>query len=83
MDIDAEEEQAEYSASGIPGYFNCLTPEEDEEFEIKAWSGFDEVQDADRPLSREDMIIQLEEMIGPEQEADLWAMRASLKSDSL
>jgi hypothetical protein len=40
-----------YSASGIPGYFNCLTPEEHEEFEIQAWSGFDEVQDADWPLS--------------------------------
>jgi hypothetical protein len=82
MDIDAEED-TEHSASGIPGYFNCLTPEEDEEFEIKAWSGFDEVQDADRPLSREEMIVQLEEMIGPDQEADLWAMRASPKSDSL
>lgn len=44
MDIDVEE-PAEYSASGIPGYFNCLTPEEDEEFEIKVWSGFDETED--------------------------------------
>jgi hypothetical protein len=55
----------EYHAAGYPGYFNTLAPEEEEEFEIDGWSGFDEVLDADKPISKEEMIRQLEEMIAP------------------
>ncbi|KAJ7095754.1 hypothetical protein B0H15DRAFT_69465 [Mycena belliarum] len=39
---------------------------------LEAWSGFDKLQDAEEPLTPEEMIRQLEEMILPEDEAELW-----------
>jgi hypothetical protein len=39
------------------------------------WSGFDEFQDLDTPLSIDEMKEKLDEMIGPDQEAALWDAR--------
>jgi len=88
MDVDEDDTSSdntsdsdsdlEYHAAGYPGYFNSLAPEEEEEFELDGWSGFDEVLDTDNPITREEMIRQLEEMVAPGQEAELWAIRASL-----
>jgi hypothetical protein len=43
--------------------------------ELDPWSGFDEFQDLDRPLSIDEMKEKLDEMIGPDQEATLWDAR--------
>ncbi|KAF7360422.1 hypothetical protein MVEN_00772300 [Mycena venus] len=90
MDVDgdatssdnASDSDLEYHPAGYPGYFNSLAPAEEEEFEFDGWGGYDEVLDTDKPgPSRENMIRQLEEMIGPEQEAELWRMRNDTLSD--
>ncbi|KAJ7206954.1 hypothetical protein C8J57DRAFT_1484742 [Mycena rebaudengoi] len=66
-----------------PAYYNILSPEmptpeheDDDEFENESegWSRFDEVLDADAPLSLTEEVTKLEEMIGPEGEAELLAM---------
>ncbi|KAJ6501077.1 hypothetical protein C8R47DRAFT_1193439, partial [Mycena vitilis] len=66
MDVDSDADES-------PGYFNVLTPEDEEPLELDGWAGFDEVLDADKPILRDDMIAKADEMIGPEGE--LWAMR--------
>ncbi|KAJ7349246.1 hypothetical protein DFH08DRAFT_139479 [Mycena albidolilacea] len=87
MDIDNASDSDSDSASdsgtaGNPGHFNFLAPAEDEEFEIDGWSGFDEVLDADGPVgSREEMLTQLEEMVAPGRDAELWAVRNDILTD--
>ena len=74
MDID---NLSDASGDYDDGYFNLLDLEGGEAVEIEAWSGFDEVQDRDEPISREEMISRLEEMIGPEDDIELWGTRKS------
>ena len=57
MDIDI---LSDASGDYDDGYFNLLDLEGGEAVEIEAWSGFDEVQDRDEPISREEMISRLE-----------------------
>jgi hypothetical protein len=72
MEIDVASDSDSESTSHGGGYaFNSLTPEQDEDFDLDTWNGFDEALDADEPLSREDMIRSLEETIAPGQEAEL------------
>ncbi|KAJ7333281.1 hypothetical protein DFH08DRAFT_1020774 [Mycena albidolilacea] len=85
MDIDDTSDSDSDSASdsgtaGNPGHFNFLAPAEDEEFEIDGWSGFDEVLDADDPVgSREEMLTQLEEIVAPGRDAELWAVPLNIE----
>lgn len=75
MDVDEEEEH------DFGGYFDPLEPED--AAGLDDWNGFDEEQDADEPLSRAEMIQQLEEMIMPEDEANLWDIRTLILSSLL
>jgi hypothetical protein len=77
MDVDDDSEEPPPPEPEIPLYYNVLTTEEDEFESNDGWAGFDEVLDADTPLALEEKISQLEQIIGPEDEAELWAMRAS------
>ncbi|KAJ7215472.1 hypothetical protein GGX14DRAFT_391900 [Mycena pura] len=43
--------------------------------DIEPWSGFDEFLDVDTPVSLEEMVKQLDEMMGPDNEAELWDVR--------
>ncbi|KAJ7248762.1 hypothetical protein C8J57DRAFT_1522234 [Mycena rebaudengoi] len=74
-----------------PAYYNILNPEmptpeheDDDEFqnESEGWSGFDEVLNADAPLSLTEQVNELEEMIGPEDEKELWAMRNDVLTET-
>ncbi|KAJ7671306.1 hypothetical protein DFH06DRAFT_1177162, partial [Mycena polygramma] len=47
MDVDSDAEESP------AGYFNVLTPEDEEPLELDGWAGFDEVLDADTPISRD------------------------------
>ncbi|KAJ7926510.1 hypothetical protein B0H13DRAFT_2313408 [Mycena leptocephala] len=53
----------EYHNAGYTEYFNSLAPEE-EEFEIDGRSRFDDVLDADEPISKEERIRQLDDIMG-------------------
>ncbi|KAJ7037660.1 hypothetical protein C8F04DRAFT_1329948 [Mycena alexandri] len=79
MDLDDPlASDPEYNSTGYPGYFNVLAPDEDDDEDLSGWRGFDELQDADTPdPSREEMIAQLEQMLGPDDDAELWSMHAS------
>ncbi|KAJ7733130.1 hypothetical protein B0H16DRAFT_1732424 [Mycena metata] len=39
------------------------------------WADFDEEIDHELPISRDEMIAELEEMLGPDEESELWAQR--------
>lgn len=82
MDLDDPlASDPEYNSTGYPGYFNILTPEEEDDEDLGGWRGFDEFQDADTPdPSSEEMIAQLEQMFGPDDDAQLWSMRAATQS---
>ncbi|KAJ7615622.1 hypothetical protein DFH06DRAFT_1239646 [Mycena polygramma] len=47
--VDVDSDDADESSR----YFNVPTPEEDEPLELDGWAGFDEVLDADMPISRD------------------------------
>ncbi|KAJ7271371.1 hypothetical protein B0H12DRAFT_731303 [Mycena haematopus] len=79
MSTSDSDSESESDHGGYP--FNSLVPEQDADFEMDAWSGFDEVLDADQPMSKAEMIRQLEEMIAPGQEAELWAIRNETLTD--
>lgn len=51
--------------------------------ELDPWRGFDEFQDLDNPISLEEMMVQLEEMRGPEEEAKLWDARKYISTSYL
>ncbi|KAJ6561806.1 hypothetical protein B0H19DRAFT_1259451 [Mycena capillaripes] len=74
MIIDSDSESSE-----CPEYFNSLNPEEDENLELDGWGGFDEILDADEPILREQIIAQLDKMLGPDQE--LWSMRNDILTE--
>ncbi|KAF7374016.1 hypothetical protein MSAN_00282000 [Mycena sanguinolenta] len=81
MEVDIEDGGASDSDSESQSHsggdaFNSLAPEPDEDFEVDVWRQFDEELDIDQPLSREDMVRELEEMLAPDQEAELWAIRS-------
>ncbi|KAJ7266112.1 hypothetical protein C8J57DRAFT_1469942 [Mycena rebaudengoi] len=46
-----------------------------------AWRGFDEILDADNPTTVEEMLKELEEMLSPDEEADLWDIRNEILSE--
>ncbi|KAJ7268900.1 hypothetical protein C8J57DRAFT_1509119 [Mycena rebaudengoi] len=77
MDVRDDSEEPPPSEPEVPLYYNVLVTEEDESESSEGRAGFDEVLDADAPFSLEEKISQLEQIIGPEDEAELWAMRAS------
>lgn len=70
MDVDL----TNLDVSGLPALAEnpCRLPAE---VDIEPWSGFDEFLDVDTPVSLEDMMKQLDEMMGPDNEANLWDVR--------
>ncbi|KAJ7224885.1 hypothetical protein C8J57DRAFT_1253129 [Mycena rebaudengoi] len=45
------------------------------------WHGFDEFQDLDTPVTLDEMIQQLDDMLGPDQEAAHWDARNTILTD--
>ncbi|KAJ7506447.1 hypothetical protein B0H11DRAFT_2219815 [Mycena galericulata] len=73
MDVDIEDEEPDVN----PHLLNEANAAEiDDE-----WRGFDEFQDVDIPISREEMICQLDEMIMPDKEERLWDIRNDVLSE--
>jgi len=65
MDIDADSESEASDAQSMS------------DSELNDWRSFDEQEDQEVPISREDMIKELDEMLGPDEEAVLWDCSAS------
>ncbi|KAJ7181861.1 hypothetical protein C8R46DRAFT_1210212 [Mycena filopes] len=49
--------------------------------DLEEWKSFDEDGDHDVPLTRDEMIAELEEMLGPDEEGKLWERRNEILSD--
>ncbi|KAJ6559292.1 hypothetical protein B0H10DRAFT_1966999 [Mycena sp. CBHHK59/15] len=54
----------------------------EEDSELDKWSTFDEQIDKDTPMSFEDMMKELEDMLGPDEEAKLWDSRNEIITEN-
>ncbi|KAF7340818.1 hypothetical protein MSAN_02111100 [Mycena sanguinolenta] len=72
MDVDDDASDTTSSAS-FPSV--STAPANDE---LDPWRSFDELQDKDEPISREEMVRQLEEMLGP---GDDWGSEDTLSTE--
>lgn len=69
MDIDPRPDNASTTSNTTAS--NSTIPAA-MDVDLDPWRGFDEFQDRDEPLSIDEMIQRLDDMVGPEEEAEMW-----------
>jgi hypothetical protein len=75
MDVDeAPVDSSDYNSSQHES--SDSEPEPDPSLPEDEWKSFDEEEDQEVPISREEMIEELNQMLGLDKEAALWDFRA-------
>ncbi|KAJ7688114.1 hypothetical protein B0H17DRAFT_1135769 [Mycena rosella] len=75
MDVDADHWFATSHSESTFDSDSAPESEFEELPDVDEWKAFDEAEDNEIPISREEMIQELEDMLGPDEEAELWDCR--------